>query len=324
MEDKHEWKRKMKYAKSFPLIFLLFILCISISGCGIQPKTTITYTTIHSSTTQSPILTIEPPTLNQTNQIKPTKTPPGLYLTPTKIYILTSTKIPSPIPTLTPIPTIPVSEIQAYLKDLILNNTGCRFPCWWGITPGYTKWEAAKQFLESFVSVLFHNEKLPDIYTVEYGEDQNGDYSGSAEYYIKNGIVTSIVVDPTGTLSGYQLNQLLTTYGEPDEVSIFTYSDYLSHGQLPFYIFLKYNNNKTIALYIYGAEKVDGNIQVCPGMLAIDPWLFFGDLKDPAELMVNIDKPLTDVTELSITDFFQAFNKDNSTICLKTPTDIWK
>ncbi len=276
-----------------------------------------------SKATPNKTLTPNSTSLSPTSLTSTTKPLNQLSYTPMIKSTQTSTINPTPLTTLTPLPTIPPGELQFYLQNLLLNNGGCRLPCWWGIYPGITKWETARQFLESFDSVIFHNEKLSEIYSVEYGIVQQGSYYGSAEYYVKDGIIISIVVDSTRTLLGYQLNKALQNYGEPDEITIFTYPDYLSHGQLPFYIQLKYLNDKFTTLYIFDAEKVGENIQVCPNKQSKGPWIFLGEPRDPAEILIFPYQPIGTTTEISVTDFYQTYLDSNSIFCFSTPAGIW-
>ncbi len=225
---------------------------------------------------------------------------------------------------MTPLPTIPADEAQAYLQDLMLNNADCRLPCWWGITPGVTEWEEARHFLQSFVSSIYHGGTYPEAYNVNYGIVQAGYFHGAANYYVRNGTVVSIVVSPTGSYLGYQLDQMLANYGEPDEVSIFTYPYYLSHGQLPFYISVRYIDENTTALFTYEAEIISDNARVCPGYQPIGPRLILGEMQTTSAIQSYSFQPLETATGKSVTDFYQTYRTPDSTICIRTPINSWR
>ncbi len=74
--------------------------------------------------------------------------PPGTFAP-----IISPTATAIPIMTWTPLPTLTSKEAQERVHELLLNNAGCEFPCWWGIIPGKTNWPEAYHFLASFVDV---------------------------------------------------------------------------------------------------------------------------------------------------------------------------
>ena len=300
------------------LALALVILALCLSACTPVPSPA----TVHPSQTVVPSATVTP-TIIPTTSVIATRTIPALTMTSTKKPTQTHTITPTQPPTLTPLPTIPADEAQAYLRNLMLNNADCRLPCWWGITPGVTEWEEARQFLQSFASSIYYNESFPEDYNVEYGIVQTGYFFGAADYFVRNGTVISIVVNPIGTYLGYQLNQMLANYGEPDGVSIFTYPDYLSHGQLPFNVILRYAEENMTALYAFESEIIGDNVRSCPGYQPIGPWLFIGELQDPAEVLVYPDQALETATGMNVADFYQTYRTPDSTICLRTPINSW-
>ena len=50
-------------------------------------------------------------------------------------------------PTWTNVPTLSVNDSQIKLLALLSNNGACRLPCLWGITPGISKYQEAKDIL---------------------------------------------------------------------------------------------------------------------------------------------------------------------------------
>jgi hypothetical protein len=311
---------------SLTIIYILF------QGCNyLTPKTAIPgYTewlpyTQPTSTTPSTEVMIFQSTVMSSKSIIAT---PTIYKTPinrTAIASFTDIMEATQAPTLTPLPTIPDSGVQAYLRDLLLNNIGCRLPCWWGITPGVTDWQTAQQFLQTFTSDISHDDDKPDLYNETHGKIKNGYIFGITQYYInENGKVISIIAGPTDTDIGYKLSQLLENYGEPDEVEIYTYPYYLSHGQLPLYLFIRYDKETITAIYEYEAEIIGNEIRVCPGFQTVGPRLILGEPQTPFDIQSYPKQPLITATNKSIADFHKAFVNPNSQVCLRTPKNIWE
>lgn len=90
------------------------------------------------------------------NTPKPT---PTVTTSPTAIGVI-QTLPPSPFPTpsipartatptATPVPTLSVDEEGDFLSELMLENGGCELPCWWGIVPGQTAQQDARDWFAS-------------------------------------------------------------------------------------------------------------------------------------------------------------------------------
>ena len=59
-----------------------------------------------------------------------------------------------PIVSLTPSPTsyprLSREEAKPRIIEMLQTNAGCRLPCWWGITPGKTRWEEVHALLSPY------------------------------------------------------------------------------------------------------------------------------------------------------------------------------
>jgi len=79
------------------------------------------------------------------------------FINPTKIIQPSSTPGSTNIPTITSnptsVPTLPVVDAHERLLDLLANNGGCRLPCLWGITPGKSNYQEARDFLIPLSSI---------------------------------------------------------------------------------------------------------------------------------------------------------------------------
>ena len=73
-----------------------------------------------------------------------------------------STPIPTLAPTATvvPVPALEIDDQAEAIGYLFDSNYGCALPCWWGIVPGETKWQAVEDFLGPLAIEVEHQENL--------------------------------------------------------------------------------------------------------------------------------------------------------------------
>jgi hypothetical protein len=271
-----------------------------------------------------------------------TMTPlPSLTRTPepssTPLPSLTPTQTPAV--TWTPLPTLPVEEAQALIQDLLENNAGCRLPCWWGIVPGETSWQEAHQFLAPFATKFEQGGSGQIVeggityqttnYTVAYeivGEPRGG----GAGFGVKNGIVDLIYVGPNSTIRSYQLHQLLTNYGKPNDIFVETFSN-LPDGYLPFRLALFYSEQRILAEFEYEAQRADDMLKGCPQPIGPQLSLWGANkVLTEEDIQRQISGPDTDpplsleeVTDMSIETFYQTFKNPAYEACIETPVELW-
>jgi hypothetical protein len=307
--------------KNRALLFYFFSILV-FAGCSFKTPSS---NEIHNGTTE----TI--PT-----KIKLLPMPTGTLAIPS----ITFTRTPTPAPTWTPLSTLPANEALAIVNDLLVNNGGCNLPCWWGITPGETSWQEAHQFLATIATKIeqggsgLHVENGVTYQTTNYSVtyDIAGVPSGGgALFSIKNGIISSIYVGPASTVQSFKLHQLLTDFGKPEKVLLKTYPN-TPELYLPFRLVLFYANHRILAFYEYEAHKEGDLLQGCPLSVGPELWLWSTNEvwteKDAEEIVLGPDspnplRPLEEVTDMSIDDFFQAFKNPESKTCIETPMDLW-
>ena len=297
-------------------IFLLLILAVFLTNCNVTTKTPV-------QTRASPLSSENLITLTPVITRTKTSTPiPVLPLThvPTNPTLL--------VDTITPLPTIPVHERQAYVSDLITNNGGCLLPCWWGIQPGKTTWDEARNFLLSFGA----NIKLlqDNLYGVTYHNLPNTISGGGvgATIFIDSGLVQTIRTDVF-----YSLDDVLQVYDQPDEVWIYT--DRGIDPKARFILVLFYGEKGFIAVYRGTAEK-EAILKVCPNAIGEDQtvwflWspplqLSFEDVGPNALLFTgpsdNRFHRLEEVTNINARQFYDRYrNKENFSDCLSVLID---
>jgi hypothetical protein len=246
---------------------------------------------------------------------------------------LPSTATPSltPLPpTLTPLPAIPTEQVLNYVKGLLENNNGCNLPCFWGITPGETSRQTAKQFLYTFTNSV--TTKIPPPLDVDYVKDL------SPQFEVLDGTVHGITTYNykfSGIDAWYYLHNILITYGVPEHVSIYVDQEQYT-GSRPTGIIVFYGDLGFMIKYVsfFKIEEVDEFIEICPDgtynyMYIWPPEL---DLSFNVALDKYVDnvqngiphpRPLQAVTDLEIQDFYDAFKDSATQSCIRTPSEFW-
>ena len=150
-------------------IWFFFALILGVTGCAAGQETLANVPT--KTATISPTIAVE---ATQTKVVTPSLTPgllPTTVILPTVTSIApTSTSeyqaeeevgwvdeelptstpgLPASTPTTTPAPTLSPDQEGDFLSSLMSSNGGCELPCWWGITPGQTGAQEARDLFAS-------------------------------------------------------------------------------------------------------------------------------------------------------------------------------
>ncbi len=341
----------MKPFTKFPKHIIFGILVVvSIASCLVlYPSDKPSVSSPVLATQPMPVL-VNPGTIKKSTLIPITQSaaPPAQIPTntpiPTRISI---TNLPSLIiptitfePTWTPLPTLKSSEASKFVMKLITENAGCRLPCWWGLTSGKTKWFEAEHFLYSFIksmdtvgpSTVIENGTY-HIYNTYYLGYQvpysaNG---GGANISVTDNIIQIIDVGPELTKYLFNLHQLLTDYGKPDEVYIRTFSNGPSSA-IPFYLVVFYQSQHILALYetnlIKRLDILQGCFEQTAPQLTVWAETEVVTEKRIQDWTMGIDpssslKPLEEATKINIEEFFQSFREENNKECIETPANLW-
>lgn len=315
----------MKRFYIFPIHFVELALLLLALGCRASP----------SPMTPPQVIDIQ-------SSATPTNAPPASSLTP----VLTITSAPSstqtetPSPTLTPRPEVftpsaplPRPQVEVRVLDLYRTNAGCRLPCWWGFSPGVTRWETAERFLETFVpyiSFIGTNESFGAY--VKFPVPGFFNYRNNA-YYVRDGIIQEIDIEyiPVDA-TNYHLTKVLDDYGEPEEVWISTVQN--APGPLGLSMILFYPHQGFLAFYGTGATSNGTSIQACPIKEESNPdlilWsahrmLTFQEMVKGRSLFNDLTlRSLREATGISTNDFYKTFKEStNKTQCFETPVGLW-
>lgn len=320
--------------------FLALMLLASCSTGGARPSTNVA-TPISFGT--------EPPNILDIHTSTPTFTlsPPPSTPTPTLEGTETVTAAPQPsptsTPTWTPAPTLSSQAAQALVQQMLNDNGGCEFPCWWGMVPGETRWDTARHFLETFATAF---KQGGEGYRVVDGQEVYGtNYSiifplsdsRTVGFIvdIRNEFISGFLVNPV-VLETYYLPALLTEFGEPETVLIYTHRVTPTGSPPPFHLILYYPEKGIFATYELTGKVTGGKVIGCPkderpfidlwspqGGISLDDLLrsagFGPDLSDTSETPKDIET----AAGMDEAEFYRLFSDPATSTCIKTPADLW-
>jgi hypothetical protein len=318
----------------------IFISTQILVGCRVSDLTGRTATQ-EIITSVQPTLSIGETSTNLTTSTHQQVLPPTSTIMPTPSQTAQRTMTPTAFLTWTPLPVLPTlspDDAETMILNLIDNNGNCLLPCWWGITPGVTPWNQARQFLATFMSISGPSFEtngyiIHEIYRISRTD-------GEIYYHIGIDVANSIVhgIGARNEITiGHQLNRLLENNGQPDEIWLLIMP--VTPGGPWFYLVLYYHEQGILAQYNGSAinfgrldsngEFVQTGFRVCPIGMAPDLWLMPRDtsIRIPEGLgfggLTHLLRPLQDVTDMSLADFQRIFRNADSTTCFTAQHEPW-
>lgn len=306
-----------EFMKMNKLYFLLILILISIviQSCLHSNPTPDIYSTDYPSSipkkTITPTILILEGTLST---IEPLPKPTATYIP--KPYLTATTENQ---PTLEP--DRAVDEIWKLLKE----NAACLSPCFWGIVPGKTTSDEAKNiFTRLGLNLLYDaNVRNPTKYGVIWN---NNNFSVLINYNLQNLLVKNLQIklndNECATREGeckklfYSPDELINQYGAPSKVTFFTEfihdtgapQDYFWYDML-----MNYESSHLIVAY-YRAKLVSAaKIEACP---LTDPfesiWIWLGEDQEnpPSE-----GAPLNVSTSMTIEQFSNLLISNQDAAC---------
>jgi hypothetical protein len=253
-----------------------------------------------------------------------------------------------------------VEDARARLIDLLVNNGGCRLPCFWGITPGATTNQEARIILAPLSSMsdrnvfnsesgtIYLNDGLKDNQflriNLAYLVNEDNVYRVNFEARDMKKLVDELggeysyqdVFDsPTfgERLDFYMIHQILATNGRPSSVLLFTWGEFPPprYGQGNFKLILLYPEQGIAVQYTTEMRVVGKNVEGCLANAHVEMDLFppgnadaFDEQLAPTAWKERLTyyKSLEEVTSLSIDDFYQIFRQSTEK-CLVTLANLW-
>jgi hypothetical protein len=133
---------------------------------------------------------------------------------------------------------------------------------------------------------------------------------------------------------------MMTLYGMPDDVWLFTSSEMLQGNVLPFHLIIVYQELGISFFYYVGATINDGIVTSCfePGVVETErPDLFpagpeiylwepgeYKTVNEIANIPGQIYRRLESKTDLTPQTFYEKFIDLNQNPCIDTPANLWE
>lgn len=255
---------------------------------------------------------------------------------------LSPTHTPVP-PTVTPRPVLTVDERRALARWMLETNGDCELPCWWGITPGETRWQKVIELLGLRGTDLHkQGKRVHDIMYVPLDPHRPSDYGIRLTITEYNEVVQSIGVQSemfVGRVSEhfardwrrYSLDQVLTQYGEPSQVMLELWPN-PPEPYYPYRLFVFYDH-LGILLGYEGPATPGEPFRVCPVFQQVNYlrlWLQSPEQQTPLLQVANLDAlelaqmlPLEKATGMTLKTFYETFKDARSQVCMESPASVW-
>ena len=305
----------------------------------------------------------------EANIENPTSTP-EYFITPTFLasetftpQANTSTPTLEIRPTSTALPTLSPDNARQEVLRLLQEDSECKFPCFWGLVPGETSISDTMNILNVFTTLgdlsdfsdnnmarlyirvpVDSDEKLLGITFNFDGNDNTLHWLVASVAIEKNQPATNPLFDKMlfeEIANRLSLPQVLSTYGRPSDVKIFTYSAVPQGTTDEFILLLLYPEQGFMVEYIdsAGIYIQNGKPNEMIGCFA-DAYVYFLFWKPSKEIIIDdvisetnglylysymFDKyrSIGDVTDLSLETFYTKFATADGRQCLMTPEDFW-
>lgn len=318
--------RSLKNALIAALLLMALSSCISDASEGLLTNTPEGSVPTSSST---PALSPRPtlfPTASST-VAPPTAQPSATTPLPTPTSLQTTmTVAPSPATTLS------ADEAQTRVLALLKDNGGCRLPCWWGTTPGSTKWQEVESLLQPLSRKIYSARGAHEVWIPAPYQPPSA-WPLRLIYRTNDSLITKIDVELTSEFS-FGLSEILSAYGVPSEVWLSTYAQ--AREDLPFHILLVYFEEGFAIEYGAAATEAEDVVVGCPLQDERQtPFLFLwepGDISTTEGVLRESSLydaeqrylPLSEATSVNVEDFYEAFRRGDNSQCLETPMEIWR
>ena len=264
---------------------------------------------------------------------------------PTVIITQTSSITPQlMLPTQTPSPTMSIDEQKANILDLIKTNGKCSLPCFLGITPGITTWETTRNFILSY-GVNYSDDLKSDGIHHETGfNTRDLGISMSLEYVEVNGIVeyldagfgalNNIFHSPTpiNDWTPYKLYTILSNFGPPSQVLLNIYHPNQPTTTTGYELWVMYSKLGMTIVYSGEMLKIEPVYHVClnsqgnDGIYAVGIFIQSSNFPQLPKVITNqiaSARDLAQVTNLSISEFYNTFKQSNTLKCIDSPEKQW-
>jgi hypothetical protein len=274
----------------------------------------------------SPVAAETPP-LQITLASSPSPVPsPTPTLTPVPA---TPTRTPRPTrtPTPTPLPTRTTDEQRALMVEMLETNGGCELPCWWGVTPGQSDWQAVRDYFQT------HR-----LWTLDMPHpDRLFDYCIGFDFSEKDGLVESIEVNSEvfrGATSErfardwrcYSPDQILNRYGVPSQVYLQLVPLIERDSPVYYVLNLVYDELGFYITYLGPATDEPPTMRFCPRFQEVTQIGLYLKSPQPGQSIMGSAvrmRTLEEATGMDVATYYETFGDPASEVCLESPSDIW-
>ena len=296
------------------LIIVILVLCTTVISCSASVVST-------TSTPEQPTYTRSIALTSTPELVRPTTTVTQTPLLPTK----TST----PTITVTLMPTLKATEVEAIYRELLKTNGDCSLPCFWKLVPGETSFEKVDEYFRYMGRkspiIRLDSEGNVELYSTSFGASiEKGYVNTEVIQYFQNGIIDSLEIYigdfeniESSAWQAYSLQSVLQMLGIPSKVWFYIEKPYDAISDKVSYAYIiAFDDPEVIVFYVMGTIDDGTTYEVCP----LNPkdnasylWLFLG--KEPSE---NLDEwtELTEATSITHEDFYHLFVDGNEETCL--------
>jgi hypothetical protein len=257
----------------------------------------------------------------------------------TKTSTVKITPLPTQTFTLTPLPTIPDSEADKKFTEWLNGYPNCLLPCWAGIMPGVTNWEAAKRILSPILKITGDEEN----FDCKLGKCNELFWQSRSTPYVDGEInsrinedVYSIIIEGKPPSPLLRVDEILTNYGVPEKVLL----EFVPYTTIPMDLILAYPEKQFAIKYQWEAET-QRNVQNGGenGVSCIQTGRIYLVIKGPdfswtdesllEEMypggisLVIKPKPVEVVTNMTVQKFYEEFKSIEGNECIITPIKYW-
>ena len=222
---------------------------------------------------------------------------------------------------------------------MLETNGGCELPCWWGITPGETTWQAARDFFTSQGIEWFYESELHFDPPLSERPVQYNQYNLALDFTQEMGVVHSIHVlsQPLGApranhfaqdWSYYSWNQVLTRHGAPSQVHIQLVPAIEPGAPVYYNLALVYDHLGFFINYEGPAVYEPPVMRACPRFEEVTLIVLELQVSRPGESILKPQEEypfptLEEATGMNVEAFYETFRDADSDTCFESPAEMW-
>lgn len=301
--------------KQKPWLYLFMIMVFSLSGCELVSSTKRSTMATMPTSTPIPIVTSTPLVLvRQLPSPTSTNIQPTITLTPSSIQTLVDTLEPE--------------KARERIKTLLQEPGDCAAPCFWGIEPGQTTTDDARNIFSQFgLQTVIIPNRGKDYYNFHYGLDSGLLVSGILTTQNKLVENLQLKIHPEHQKAGikrewfaYSPETLIKRYGMPSKVDFSA-----DWGPSPIFLMQMYFDDRNLIVQYSGdniVPKHEDSSRVCPLTAQFEAvWIWMGKNPEyPPGQGVSLEK----ATSMTIDEFSKLMIGDPTHSCFTIKGDAFQ